>query len=60
VIDFPARPPAVGAACTDQILEGRHDELGEDALIMVGSLDAALEKAERLRAGSSISRASRS
>jgi F-type H+-transporting ATPase subunit beta len=34
-----------------EILEGKHDDLPEQAFYMVGTIEAAMEKAERLRAG---------
>jgi F-type H+/Na+-transporting ATPase subunit beta len=33
-----------------EIVEGRHDEVPEQAFLMVGTIDEALERAERLRA----------
>ena len=33
-----------------EILEGKHDDMPEEAFYMVGTIDAAREKAERLRA----------
>jgi F-type H+-transporting ATPase subunit beta len=35
-----------------EILEGKHDELPEQAFYMVGTIDEAIEKAEQMRAGS--------
>jgi F-type H+-transporting ATPase subunit beta len=34
-----------------EILEGKHDDLPEAAFYMVGTIDEAVEKAERLRRG---------
>ncbi|RME90886.1 MAG: F0F1 ATP synthase subunit beta, partial [Anaerolineae bacterium] len=34
-----------------EILEGKHDDLPEQAFMMVGTIDEAVEKAERLAAG---------
>lgn len=34
-----------------EILDGKHDDLPEQAFYMVGTIDQAVEKAERLRAG---------
>jgi len=34
-----------------EIIEGRHDKVPEQAFLMVGGMDEALKKAERLRAG---------
>ena len=31
-----------------EILDGKHDELPEDAFMLVGTIDEAVEKAERL------------
>ena len=36
-----------------EILEGKHDDLPEQAFYMVGSIDEAIEKAEQMQAGSS-------
>jgi F-type H+-transporting ATPase subunit beta len=33
-----------------EILDGKHDDLPEQAFYMVGNIDMAVEKAERLRA----------
>ncbi len=33
-----------------EILDGKHDDLPEQAFYMVGTIDQAVEKAERLRA----------
>jgi F-type H+-transporting ATPase subunit beta len=33
-----------------EILDGKHDDLPEQAFFMVGTIDQAVEKAERLRA----------
>ena len=33
-----------------EILDGKHDDLPEQAFFMVGSIDGAVAKAERLRA----------
>jgi len=33
-----------------EIVEGKHDDVPEQAFYMVGSIDEALEKAEKLRA----------
>ncbi len=33
-----------------EILEGKHDELPEQAFMMVGTIDEAVEKAEQLAA----------
>src|SRR5207245_1121523 len=35
-----------------EIIEGKHDDLPEQAFYMVGTIDQALEKAERLKQGS--------
>jgi F-type H+-transporting ATPase subunit beta len=32
-----------------EILDGKHDDLPEQAFFMVGTIDQAVEKAERLR-----------
>jgi F-type H+-transporting ATPase subunit beta len=34
-----------------EILDGKHDDLPEQAFYMVGTIDDAIAKAERLRAG---------
>jgi F-type H+-transporting ATPase subunit beta len=34
-----------------EILDGKHDDLPEAAFYMVGTIEEAVEKAERLRAG---------
>ena len=34
-----------------EILDGKHDDLPEEAFYMVGTIDEAIEKAERLKAG---------
>ena len=32
-----------------EIVEGKHDEIPEQAFLMVGTIDDALEKAERMK-----------
>ena len=34
-----------------EILDGKHDDLPEQAFYMVGTIEEAVEKGERLRAG---------
>ena len=38
----------------EEILEGRHDALPEQAFYMIGTIDEAVEKAERLTAAAKV------